>query len=65
SGVERAGLPALALPCGFAHGMPVGLQLIAPRWRENDLLSLAYAYECLVGPPAPARMRDVDSMNRF
>ena len=65
SGVDLAGLPAMTLPCGFAHAMPIGLQLIAPRWHENNLLRLAYAYECLVGPPGLARMQDVDPMNDF
>jgi Asp-tRNA(Asn)/Glu-tRNA(Gln) amidotransferase A subunit family amidase len=60
SAVELTGLPALVVPCGFAHAMPVSFQLIAPKWHENNLLRMAYAYECLVGPPSAARMRDVD-----
>lgn len=41
-----AGLPALSLPCGFTHeGLPVGMQLIGPEWKEARLLSIALAYE--------------------
>ena len=45
-----AGLPAISLPCGEAeHGMPVGLQLIADRWREPLLFRAAHAYERVSG----------------
>lgn len=40
------GLPAMSIPCGFTNsGLPVGLQLIGPRWGEGQLLSIAKAYE--------------------
>jgi aspartyl-tRNA(Asn)/glutamyl-tRNA(Gln) amidotransferase subunit A len=40
------GLPAISIPCGFTReGLPVGLQLIAPKWAEARLLSIALAYE--------------------
>jgi aspartyl-tRNA(Asn)/glutamyl-tRNA(Gln) amidotransferase subunit A len=40
------GLPAISLPCGFTReGLPVGLQLIGPRWGEARLLAIALAYE--------------------
>lgn len=39
------GLPALTVPCGFVSGMPVGLQLIGPAFREEVLLNLGYAFE--------------------
>ena len=40
-----AGLPAISFPCGFASGLPVGLQLVAPPFRENSLLSVAVAFQ--------------------
>lgn len=40
-----AGLPALSQPCGFVSGLPVGLQWIAPAWREDLLFSAAAAFE--------------------
>jgi len=43
--VNLAGLPGLSQPCGFANNLPVGLQWIAPAWREDVLLSTASAYE--------------------
>ena len=40
------GHPAISIPCGFTpQGLPVGLQLIAPRWAEARLLAIALAYE--------------------
>jgi len=43
--VNLAGLPGLSHPCGFTDGLPIGLQWIAPAWREDILLSTASAYE--------------------
>jgi len=43
--VNLAGLPGLSQPCGFANDLPVGLQWIAPAWREDVLLGAASAYE--------------------
>ncbi|HEY6905024.1 MAG TPA: amidase [Candidatus Acidoferrales bacterium] len=41
-----AGNPAISIPCGFTpQGLPVGLQLIGPRWGEARLLPIAFAYE--------------------
>jgi aspartyl-tRNA(Asn)/glutamyl-tRNA(Gln) amidotransferase subunit A len=40
-----AGLPALSLPCGFAAGLPVGLQLLAPPLEEARLLRAGDAYQ--------------------
>ena len=40
------GLPAVSVPCGFTKsGLPVGLQIAGPHWREDLLLRLAHAYE--------------------
>lgn len=40
------GLPAISLPCGFTQsGMPIGLQIAGPPWREDLVLRLAHAYE--------------------
>ncbi|MDZ4800168.1 MAG: amidase, partial [Bryobacteraceae bacterium] len=40
-----AGLPALSLPCGFAGGMPVGLQLVGRPFSENLLLSVGMQFQ--------------------
>lgn len=34
------GLPAGSVPCGKANGLPVGLQIIAPRGKDAELLSI-------------------------
>ena len=39
------GLPALSLPCGFADGLPVGLQLIGRAFDEARLLGVAQVYQ--------------------
>lgn len=40
------GIPALAIPAGFTRtGLPVGLQLTAPKFEETTLLSIAYQYQ--------------------
>ncbi|HTS12978.1 MAG TPA: amidase [Candidatus Limnocylindrales bacterium] len=44
--VNFTGHPAMSVPCGFTRdGLPVGMQLIGPRWSEARLLTIAYAYE--------------------
>jgi aspartyl-tRNA(Asn)/glutamyl-tRNA(Gln) amidotransferase subunit A len=41
-----AGLPAIAVPCGFTRsGLPLSLQLIARHFEEATLLRAAHAYE--------------------
>ncbi len=40
------GLPALSVPCGFTKsGLPIGLQIAGPHWREDLVFRLAGAYE--------------------
>ncbi|MGD0271357.1 MAG: amidase family protein, partial [Candidatus Sulfotelmatobacter sp.] len=40
------GLPAVSVPCGFTKGgLPIGLQIAGPHWREDLVLRLAFAYE--------------------
>jgi aspartyl-tRNA(Asn)/glutamyl-tRNA(Gln) amidotransferase subunit A len=44
--VNLAGVPAIALPCGFSQaGLPIGLQIIGRPFEEEKLLRAAYAYE--------------------
>ena len=48
--VNMAGLPAMSVPCGFAHSgaghdLPVGLQLIGPHLSEGRLLNIAHTYQ--------------------
>ncbi len=39
------GVPALALPCGFSEGLPVGMQLIARHGEETLLFQVGHAYQ--------------------
>jgi len=44
--VNLAGLPALALPCGFSkHSLPIGFQLIGRAFSENTLVDAARVYQ--------------------
>ncbi len=43
--VNMAGLPGMSIPCGFADGLPVGMQIIAKPFAETTLLKAAYAFE--------------------
>ena len=40
------GLPGISVPCGFTQsGLPIGLQIVGPHWREDLVLRLAGQYE--------------------
>lgn len=41
------GIPAVSVSCGFAHGLPVGLQLQANNFADDKLLSVAAAYQSI------------------
>jgi aspartyl-tRNA(Asn)/glutamyl-tRNA(Gln) amidotransferase subunit A len=43
--VNLAGLPAISIPCGFSHGLPVGLQIIGQAFAEEIVLRVAFTYE--------------------
>ena len=51
-GGNLAGLPGISLPCGMSDGLPVGLQVLAPQWREDVALRVARAYEVASGVKA-------------
>jgi aspartyl-tRNA(Asn)/glutamyl-tRNA(Gln) amidotransferase subunit A len=40
-----AGLPALSLPCGFADGMPMAIQLVSRPFSENVLLTIGKYFQ--------------------
>lgn len=43
--VNLAGLPGLSIPAGFVEGLPVGLQLIGPKYSEETVYQVAAAFE--------------------
>jgi amidase len=51
--VNTLGLPAVALPVGTAGGLPLAVQIIGPRYREDLCLDAAAAIEERLGVLAP------------
>lgn len=47
------GLPSVAVPTGLADGLPMGVQLIGPRFREDALLDAAQVIEDACGVRVP------------
>ena len=43
--LSLAGLPGMSVPCGFADGLPVGLQLMGRQYDEATVLRAGHAYE--------------------
>lgn len=43
--LNLTGLPALSVPCGFKDGLPVGMQIIGPAFKEGRILNVGYAFE--------------------
>ncbi|MCL0043904.1 Asp-tRNA(Asn)/Glu-tRNA(Gln) amidotransferase subunit GatA [Dehalococcoidia bacterium] len=40
-----AGIPGISIPCGFANGQPIGMQILGPTLGEDAILQAAYAFE--------------------
>ncbi|PLT28605.1 Asp-tRNA(Asn)/Glu-tRNA(Gln) amidotransferase subunit GatA [Peribacillus deserti] len=43
--VNLAGVPGISVPCGFAGGLPLGLQIIGRHFDESTVYRVAHAYE--------------------
>jgi len=43
--LNLAGLCGISIPCGFADGLPVGMQILGKPFAEGTILRVAYAYE--------------------
>jgi aspartyl-tRNA(Asn)/glutamyl-tRNA(Gln) amidotransferase subunit A len=37
--------PAATIPCGRVGGLPVGLQIVGPKWGEDMVLTASAAFE--------------------
>lgn len=46
--INLAGLCALSMPTGKREGLPIGLQIIGNRFREDNIVKAALAYEGMV-----------------
>ncbi|UAC48637.1 Asp-tRNA(Asn)/Glu-tRNA(Gln) amidotransferase subunit GatA [Bacillus aquiflavi] len=43
--VNLAGVPGISVPCGFANGLPLGLQIIGKHFDESTVYRVAHAFE--------------------
>jgi aspartyl-tRNA(Asn)/glutamyl-tRNA(Gln) amidotransferase subunit A len=43
--LNLAGVCGISIPCGFAQGMPIGMQVLGDAYDEATILRVAYAYE--------------------
>lgn len=43
--VNLAGVPGISVPCGFADGLPLGLQIIGKHFDEGTVYRVAHAFE--------------------
>ena len=44
-----AGVPGVSVPCGYANGLPVGLQFVGPLFAEAMVLRAGRAIERILG----------------
>ncbi|CAB1277079.1 Asp-tRNA(Asn)/Glu-tRNA(Gln) amidotransferase subunit GatA [Candidatus Nitrosacidococcus tergens] len=44
-GANLAGLPAISIPAGMSHELPIGLQIIGNYFEESKLLNMAHRYQ--------------------
>ena len=44
---NATGHPALTINAGHSEGLPVGMMVVGRRWHDQDVLNVAYAFECL------------------
>ncbi|QLH75726.1 MAG: Asp-tRNA(Asn)/Glu-tRNA(Gln) amidotransferase subunit GatA [Methanomassiliicoccales archaeon] len=47
------GLPHLSIPCGYASGLPIGMQAVAPHWEEGALIHFGKRWESWFDYAAP------------
>ncbi|MBI4091575.1 Asp-tRNA(Asn)/Glu-tRNA(Gln) amidotransferase subunit GatA, partial [candidate division WWE3 bacterium] len=43
-----AGIAGLSIPCGFDKGLPIGIQIMANKFEESKMLSVAGRLETLL-----------------
>ena len=43
--INIAGVPAISIPAGFAHGLPIGMQIIGKPFAEETILKIAHAFQ--------------------
>ncbi|MFN2464419.1 MAG: Asp-tRNA(Asn)/Glu-tRNA(Gln) amidotransferase subunit GatA [Candidatus Dormibacteria bacterium] len=58
---DLAGVPAISVPCGLSEGLPVGLQVIGPMWREDVVLQVAASCETISAWNPRSRPRGLET----
>jgi len=46
---DVTGHPAMTIPCGISHGLPVGMMLVGNKWKDATVLRAAHAFEQISG----------------
>ncbi len=46
---NMGGFPSISIPCGLAHDLPVGLQIMGPQMSDERLLQCAFAVDRALG----------------
>lgn len=60
--INNLGLPSVAVPVGVANGLPQGVQVIGPRYREDLCLDAAEVIEASLGVLTPIDPRSEASL---
>lgn len=53
-----AGYPAITVPAGFVHGLPVGITFFGRAWSEGTLIRLAFGFEEATHHRRPPRFQE-------
>lgn len=64
-----AGIPAISIPAGFEHDLPIGLQILGPPLGEDRIVQIAHAFESatefhLRHPSLPESTRQAAGIDR-
>jgi amidase len=58
-----AGYPAITVPAGFTHGLPIGITFMGRAWSEGRLITLAYGFEQATRARKPPTLQPTVAMH--